>query len=52
MHGEMLKIYNILYSTRYMQWRIEGRGFKLTPSPRNSEGPPKSCQTQPESENR
>ena len=31
------------------QWRIEGGGFK--PSPRNSEGPPKSCQTQPDCEN-
>jgi len=30
-----------------MQWRTEGGGFK-PPSPRNSEGPPKSCQTQPD----
>ena len=29
------------------QWRTEG-GFK---PPRNSEGPPKSCQTQPDCEN-
>ena len=35
------------------QWRTEGgfRGFNPPPHPRNSEGPPKSCQTQPDCEN-
>jgi hypothetical protein len=28
-----------------------GGGFKHPPTPRNSEGPPKSCQTQPDCEN-
>ena len=32
-------------------WRTEGRGFGPPPPPRNSEGPPKSCQTQPDCEN-
>ena len=31
------------------QWRTEG-GWGVQPSPRNSEGPPKSCQTQPDCE--
>jgi len=37
-----------------VQWRTEGGGLggiKLPPNPRNSEGPPKSCQTQPDCEN-
>ena len=37
----------------HYQWRTEGGGtwsFQ-TPPPRNSEGPPKSCQTQPDCEN-
>ena len=29
------------------QWRTEG-GFGVFKPPRNSEGPPKSCQTQPD----
>ena len=34
------------------QWRTEGRGgFQPPPHPRNSEGPPKSYQTQPDCEN-
>ena len=37
-----------------MQWRTEGGRFGggfNPPPPRNSEGPPKSCQTQPDCEN-
>ena len=35
------------------QWRTEGWGGLRcsNPPPRNSEGPPKSCQTQPDCEN-
>ena len=34
------------------QWRTEGGGWGVqTPSPRNFEGPPKLCQTQPDCEN-
>jgi len=34
------------------QWRTEwGLGCSTPPPPRNSEGPPKSCQTQPDCEN-
>ena len=35
------------------QWRTEGGEVSAiqTPHPRNSEGPPKSCQTQPDCEN-
>ena len=36
-----------------MQWRTggEGLGCSIPPTPRNSKGPPKSCQTQPDCEN-
>jgi len=36
-----------------LQWHTEGGGVwgVQTPPPRNSEGPPKSCQTQPDCEN-
>ena len=33
------------------QWRTEGGFGVFNPPPRNSEGPPKSCQTQPDCEN-
>ena len=33
------------------RWRTEGGLGGSTPPPRNSEGPPKSCQTQPDCEN-
>ena len=32
-------------------WRTEGGVGGFKPPPRNSEGPPKSCQTQPDCEN-
>ena len=37
----------------YNKWRSEGRGVQLPPpqKKKNSEGPPKSCQTQPDCEN-
>ena len=37
-------------SVSHSQWRTEG-GLGCSTPPRNSEGPPKSCQTQPDSEN-
>ena len=34
------------------QWRTEGGGgLRGSNAPRNAEGPPKSCQTQPDCEN-
>jgi len=37
----------------YEQWRTEGglEGGSTPPLPLNSEGPPKSCQSQPHCEN-
>ena len=35
----------------FTQWRTEGEGLGVQPLPRNPEGPPKSCQTQPDFEN-
>jgi len=35
----------------FLLWHTGGGGFKFLPPPRNSEGPPKSCQTQPDCEN-
>jgi len=42
-----------LNSSPDAQWRTEGVGLGVQPPPllRNSEGPPKSCQTQPDCEN-
>jgi len=40
----------ILYCKTFIQWRIE-EGVAVFNHPRNSEGPPKSCQTQPDCEN-
>ena len=40
----------LLYTGVFRQWRTEGGGWGVQP-PQNSEGPPKSCQTQPDCEN-
>ena len=37
-------------SQHFLQWRTEGGVFEVL-TPPNSEGPPKSCQTQPDCEN-
>jgi len=45
------KIY-LSFHERPVQWRTEGGGFGVfKPPPRNSESPPKSCQTKPDCEN-
>ena len=61
MHGPIYITFMTLYEvaaahspidwSEWRQWRTEGSGFGgggSTPPPRNSEGPPKSCQTQPD----
>ena len=46
----VLKMRNRKFSSH--QWRAEGGFGRFNPPPpRNSEGPPKSCQTQPDCEN-
>ena len=49
-HNDIDRNYNIQGSPG-RQWCTEGGGVQTPPGPQNSEGPPKSCQTQPECEN-
>jgi len=46
------KYLSLEMASHRIQWRTErGGGCSNRPLPRNSEGPPKSCQTQPDCEN-